>query len=54
MEVGGTNDPMDPRRVARVPVNSGGAARLFAEMEVVNPIKALALRWRRRDSGSMA
>lgn len=54
MEVGGTNDPMDPRRVARVPVNSGGAARLFAEMEVVNPLKALALRWRRRDSGSMA
>lgn len=54
MEVGGANDPVDLRRVARVPVNSGGAARLFAELEVVTPIKALALRWRRRRSGSMA
>jgi peptidoglycan/xylan/chitin deacetylase (PgdA/CDA1 family) len=48
MTIGGVNRPLDLRRVARVPAASGGPARLFAQMEVVEPVKAGVRRWLRR------
>ncbi len=45
MEVGGTNRPLDARSIARIPVCGKSHAELFAEIEVVAPIKALAKRW---------
>lgn len=50
MEVGGTNVPLDPLHVSRVPVLATTNAGLFAQMEFVEPIKAgvrkLLRRWR--------
>ena len=45
MEVGGTNRPLEALSVARIPVFGKSPAELFAEIEVVAPIKALAKRW---------
>lgn len=45
MEVGGTNSPLRLDRVSRVPVGRGGAAELFAQMEIITPLKSLARRW---------
>jgi peptidoglycan/xylan/chitin deacetylase (PgdA/CDA1 family) len=44
MEVGGFNWPWDVTRIARVPVTAATAPELFAELEIVAPIKSL-LRW---------
>jgi peptidoglycan/xylan/chitin deacetylase (PgdA/CDA1 family) len=45
MEVGGVNDfPAALHRVARLPVGAWGCAALFAELEVVAPVKARARR----------
>jgi peptidoglycan/xylan/chitin deacetylase (PgdA/CDA1 family) len=41
MEVGGTNLPLNPLHVARVPVRAGTVAGLFSQMELVEPIKGL-------------
>lgn len=40
MEVGGMNLPLDRHRAARVPVRGANAAELFAEIEIVAPVKA--------------
>jgi peptidoglycan/xylan/chitin deacetylase (PgdA/CDA1 family) len=48
MEVGGVNWPWDPHRVARVPVSATTAAQLFAELEVVAPLKGVMRRLFRR------
>jgi len=45
MEVGGTNSPLRLDRAARVPVARGGAAELFAQMEIITPLKALVRGW---------
>jgi peptidoglycan/xylan/chitin deacetylase (PgdA/CDA1 family) len=45
MEVGGVNDPLDPRRVARVQITAATVAGFFAELEVATPLKALLQRW---------
>jgi hypothetical protein len=45
MTIGGVNRALDLRRVARVPVPPGGPAALFAQMEVVEPVKAGVRRW---------
>lgn len=45
MEVGGTNRPLEALSVARIPVFGKSHAELFAEIEVVAPIKAWAKRW---------
>jgi glycosyltransferase involved in cell wall biosynthesis len=47
-EIGGVNDARDPTRIARVLVTAGNAAELFAEMEVVTPVRA----WLRRVAGT--
>lgn len=44
MEVGGTNAPLDPRRIARVPVYARNDAEFFAELEVITPGRALLKR----------
>lgn len=38
--VGGANRQWDPLRIARIPVHAQGVAELFAEMEVLNPVKS--------------
>lgn len=45
MQVGGTNVPLDPHALARVPVRAATVAGLFAQMEVVEPIKAWFRKW---------
>jgi peptidoglycan/xylan/chitin deacetylase (PgdA/CDA1 family) len=45
LEVGGCNAPFDRRRLARVPVHGVTDAELFAEIEVVAPLKGLLRRW---------
>lgn len=40
LKVGGTNNPLDVERVARISVRASDAAALFAEMEVVAPVEA--------------
>ena len=42
--VGGVNKPWDPQHVARVPVHARSAAALFAEVEVLYPIKTFVKR----------
>lgn len=44
MEVSGWNSPWNPQQVARIPVTSSSPGELFAEMELVAPIKALGRR----------
>jgi len=44
MEVGGINAPLDLTRVARTPVQARSDAELFAELEVIGPVKG----WLRR------
>jgi len=44
MEVGGLNWPWKPTAIARIPVQSMTAAELFAELEVVAPVKGLLRR----------
>jgi peptidoglycan/xylan/chitin deacetylase (PgdA/CDA1 family) len=44
MEVGGWNAPWNPARIGRVPVSGGSPADLFAELELIAPLKA----WGRR------
>lgn len=52
-EVGGINAPADATRIARVPVFARTEAELFAELEVVAPVKAVlkGLRDRMRPRG---
>jgi peptidoglycan/xylan/chitin deacetylase (PgdA/CDA1 family) len=47
MEVGGSNRPLDLARVGRVPVSARSEAELFAELEVVAPLRG----WVRRRLG---
>jgi len=44
MHIGGANRPLDVSRVARTPVSTESPAELFAQMEVVQPIKQLLTR----------
>jgi peptidoglycan/xylan/chitin deacetylase (PgdA/CDA1 family) len=44
LEVGGVNAPFDPLRLRRVVVSARTPAELFAEIEVVTPLKARLLR----------
>jgi peptidoglycan/xylan/chitin deacetylase (PgdA/CDA1 family) len=44
MEVGGTNHPFDSGAVARVPVDGLSAAKVFARVEVVEPLKGVVRR----------
>ena len=45
VEVGGSNERVRYDRVGRVPVATEDVAGLFAQMEVVTPIKAKLKRW---------
>jgi peptidoglycan/xylan/chitin deacetylase (PgdA/CDA1 family) len=45
MKVGGSNLPLDPRGIARIPVLAPTTAGLFAQMEIVEPMKARIARW---------
>jgi peptidoglycan/xylan/chitin deacetylase (PgdA/CDA1 family) len=47
-EVGGRNAPFDPTRIARVSVAHQSVGELFAQMAVVEPVKAWLLRVKRR------
>jgi hypothetical protein len=44
MEVGGYSRALEPTRVARVPVAARTPAELFAEVEVVAPLKGMLKR----------
>lgn len=44
-EVGGLNNPQRPLRLGRVHVTAESEAGLFAQMEIVEPIKAYLRRW---------
>lgn len=48
MEVGGSNATLDLSRVARVPVSDASPAELFADLEVVAPLKAALRTFRGR------
>ena len=48
VEVGGINAPLDLTAVARIPVAARSDADMFAELEVVAPLKAV---WARRRAG---
>lgn len=48
MEIGGTNRVFDPLRVRRVPVTNQTDAELFADIEVVEPLKSRWKHFRRR------
>ena len=47
LEVGGVNAPLDPSRIARIPVTARSDAELFADIEVVEPLKT----WLKRQFG---
>jgi peptidoglycan/xylan/chitin deacetylase (PgdA/CDA1 family) len=49
MEVGGVNRPLLGTRIARIPVSATTDASLFAELEIVTPIKARLKGLLRRD-----